>query len=333
LEWVYTLEPNSYQVKCELHVVGLENEILQNPLQLDWKLHGIPNEKGLQTERSKSSIFFREQGEDRDYLSETSNDSQILEKPLHWVDMKQDYFSVALVSDNGFDKGAQFDVYVLQDSSCNKLYYGKVPLTMPKSSHSQLNFSYYLGPNSYDALSATEIEEFTNIIDYGWWIIGYVNKYAIRPIFEFLVEHIGSFSYGLIILIITLLIKTVLFPVTWKNFLSGAKMRVLKPEIDEINKKHEGKDEVEKQQAIMSLYRQTGVNPFAGCIPVLLQMPILYAMFRFFPAEITLRGQSFLWADDLAAYDSILNIFSFIEEMQKAQQAKLDAQKSKLKKK
>lgn len=105
LEWVYTLEPNSYQVKCELHVVGLENEILQNPLQLDWKLHGIPNEKGLQTERSKSSIFFREQGEDRDYLSETSNDSQILEKPLHWVDMKQDYFSVALVSDNGFDKG------------------------------------------------------------------------------------------------------------------------------------------------------------------------------------------------------------------------------------
>ncbi len=308
MEWVYTLEPNSYQVQCQLNIVGLENEVFNSPLELDWKLLGHTNEKGLQTERSKSSIFFHTPGEDRDYLSETGNDSETLEVPLHWVDLKQNYFSVALISDNGFDKGAKLDVYVLQDSTSNKLYYAKLPLTTPKSNNAQLNFSYYLGPNSYDALSATNIEEFTNIIDYGWWIIGYVNKYAIRPLFEFLAEHIGTFSYGLIIFIVTLLIKMLLFPITWKNFLSGAKMRVLKPEIDEINKKYEGKEAVEKQQATMALYRQTGVNPFAGCIPVLLQMPILYAMFRFFPAEITLRGKSFLWADDLAAYDSILDL-------------------------
>jgi len=308
MEWVYTLEPNSYQVQCQLNIVGLENEVFNAPLELDWKLLGHTNEKGLQTERSKSSIFFRTPGEDRDYLSETGNDSETLDLPLHWIDLKQNYFSVALVSENGFDKGAKLDIYVLQDSTSNKLYYAKLPLILNKSNNAQLNFSYYLGPNSYDALSATNIEEFTNIIDYGWWIIGYVNKYAIRPIFEFLAEHIGTFSYGLIIFIVTLLIKMLLFPITWKNFLSGAKMRVLKPEIDEINKKYEGKDAVEKQQATMALYRQTGVNPFAGCIPVLLQMPILYAMFRFFPAEITLRGKSFLWADDLAAYDSILDL-------------------------
>jgi YidC/Oxa1 family membrane protein insertase len=174
------------------------------------------------------------------------------------------------------------------------------------SSNAKAEFQFYLGPNEYKALEASGAAEFTNIIDYGWWIIGYVNKYVVRPLFWFLSDYILSF--GLIILIVTIIIKMVLFPITWKNFLSGAKMRVLKPEIDEINKKFEGKDPMEKQQATMALYRQTGVNPFAGCIPVLLQMPILYAMFRFFPAEIVLRGKSFLWAEDLAAYDSILNL-------------------------
>ena len=306
LQWTYSLEPNSYNVKCSFEAKGLENEIFGTPLVFRWFLSGLSNEKGIQAERSKSSIFYREMGEDRDYLSEGGGDQERPEKELNWVAMKQDYFTAAIISSEGFDKNADLSIMVPADSQHTKSYFAELPLKTKASSNAKADFQFYLGPNEYKALEASGAEEFTNIIDYGWWIIGYVNKYVVRPLFWFLSDYILSF--GLIILIVTIIIKMVLFPITWKNFLSGAKMRVLKPEIDEINKKFEGKDATEKQQATMALYRQTGVNPFAGCIPVLLQMPILYAMFRFFPAEIVLRGKSFLWAEDLAAYDSILNL-------------------------
>lgn len=306
LQWTYTLEPNSYNVKCSFEAKGLENEMFGSPLVFRWLLNGLANEKGIQAERSKSSIFYREMEEDRNYLSEGSGDQKRPEKELNWVAMKQDYFTAAIISAEGFDKNADLSVMVPADSQHTKSYYAELPLKTKASSNAKAEFQFYLGPNEYKALEASGAAEFTNIIDYGWWIIGYVNKYLVRPLFWLLSDYIVSF--GLIILIVTIIIKMVLFPITWKNFLSGAKMRVLKPEIDEINKKFEGKDPMEKQQATMALYRQTGVNPFAGCIPVLLQMPILYAMFRFFPAEIVLRGKSFLWAEDLAAYDSILNL-------------------------
>jgi YidC/Oxa1 family membrane protein insertase len=306
LQWTYSLEPNSYNVKCSFEAKGLENEMFGSPLVFRWLLNGLAQEKGIQAERSKSSIFYREMEEDRNYLSEGAGDQKRIEKELNWIAMKQDYFTAAIISAEGFDKNADLNVMVPADSQHTKSYYAELPLKTKASSNAKAEFQFYLGPNEYKALEASGAEEFTNIIDYGWWIIGYVNKYVVRPLFWFLSDYILSF--GLIILIVTIIIKMVLFPITWKNFLSGAKMRVLKPEIDEINKKFEGKDPMEKQQATMALYRQTGVNPFAGCIPVLLQMPILYAMFRFFPAEIVLRGKSFLWAEDLAAYDSILNL-------------------------
>jgi YidC/Oxa1 family membrane protein insertase len=306
LQWTYSLEPNSYNVKCNFEAKGMENEMFGSPLVFRWLLNGLAQEKGIQAERSKSSIFYREVEEDRNYLSEGAGDQKRPEKELNWVAMKQDYFTAAIISAEGFDKNADLSIMVPADSQHTKSYYAELPLKTKASSNAKAEFQFYLGPNEYKALEASGAAEFTNIIDYGWWIIGYVNKYAVRPLFWFLSDYIVSF--GLIILIVTIIIKMVLFPITWKNFLSGAKMRVLKPEIDEINKKFEGKDPMEKQQATMALYRQTGVNPFAGCIPVLLQMPILYAMFRFFPAEIVLRGKSFLWAEDLAAYDSILNL-------------------------
>ena len=306
LQWTYSLEPNSYNVKCNFEAKGMENEMFGSPLVFRWLLNGLAQEKGIQAERSKSSIFYREVEEDRNYLSEGSGDQKRPEKELNWVAMKQDYFTAAIISAEGFDKNADLSIMVPADSQHTKSYYAELPLKTKASSNAKAEFQFYLGPNEYKALEASGAAEFTNIIDYGWWIIGYVNKYLVRPLFWFLSDYILDF--GLIILIVTIIIKMVLFPITWKNFLSGAKMRVLKPEIDEINKKFEGKDPMEKQQATMALYRQTGVNPFAGCIPVLLQMPILYAMFRFFPAEIVLRGKSFLWAEDLAAYDSILNL-------------------------
>ncbi|MBX7051368.1 MAG: membrane protein insertase YidC [Flavobacteriales bacterium] len=307
LELIYSLTPDSYQVGLKINVVGMGDdlELGSKPMNLEWFAAGLSNEKGISAERARCSIYYREMEEDRDYLSETAGDEYVSEKKVNWMSFKQDYFSAAIVSQQGFNAGSLLQVNIPQDSSRTKFYFANLGIPMNGGASTSGDLTFYFGPNDYRELKMVNAEEFDRIIDYGWSIIGTVNRWCIRPLFWFFSSFIGS--WGLIILLVTLVIKTVLFPITWKNFMSSAKMRVLKPEIDEINKKYEGKDAVQKQQATMALYRQTGVNPFAGCIPVLLQMPILYAMFRFFPAEIVLRGKSFLWADDLAAYDSIFS--------------------------
>ncbi len=307
LELIYTLQPDAYSVDVKVNANGLGNELemAAKPLQLEWAAAGMNNEKGLAAERSRCSVYYREGEEDRDYLSESDDDSYTAEEPLQWVAFKQDYFTAAVIAKDGFQAGSYMQVNVPQDSVHTKLYQSKLLLAMKGGENAFGEMTFYFGPNDYKELKKLNVDEIDRVIDYGWSIIGTVNRYCVRPLFWFFSTFIGS--WGLIILLVTLSIKTVLFPITWKNFLSSAKMRVLKPEIDEINRKFEGKDPMQKQTATMALYRQTGVNPFAGCIPVLLQMPILYAMFRFFPAEIVLRGKSFLWADDLAAYDSILS--------------------------
>ncbi|MFM7727557.1 MAG: membrane protein insertase YidC, partial [Flavobacteriales bacterium] len=307
LDLIYTLQPDAYAVDVKVNANGLGNELEMSskPLQLEWYVAGMNNEKGLSAERSRCSVYYREGEEDRDYLSESDDDSYTSEATVQWVAYKQDYFSAAVIAKDGFEKGSYMQVNVPQDSLHTKLYQSKLLLAMKGGENAFGEMTFYFGPNDYKELTKLNTEEIDRVIDYGWSIIGTVNRYCVRPLFWFFSSFIGS--WGLIILLVTLSIKTVLFPITWKNFLSSAKMRVLKPEIEEINKKYEGKDAMAKQTATMALYKQTGVNPFAGCIPVLLQMPILYAMFRFFPAEIVLRGKSFLWADDLAAYDSILS--------------------------
>ncbi|MBK9626981.1 MAG: membrane protein insertase YidC [Flavobacteriales bacterium] len=160
-----------------------------------------------------------------------------------------------------------------------------------------------MGPNHYGTLRRTEIPQFDRIIDLGWGIFGWMNKWLVIPIFNFLDGW--GWNYGIIILVLTVVIKLLLMPLTYKNFVSSAKMRVLKPEIDAITEKHKDGDALKKQQATMELYRKAGVNPASGCLPMLVQMPVLFAMFRFFPSSIELRQQSFLWADDLSTFDSI----------------------------
>jgi YidC/Oxa1 family membrane protein insertase len=306
-EIVYTLKPDAYAVdmKINAHGIGDDLQLSAKPLTIAWNVAGMANEKGLSAERSRCSVYYREGEEDRDYLSESDDDSYTAEDPMKWVAFKQDYFTAAVIAKEGFNAGSYVQVNVPTDSLHTKLYQAKLQLPVKGGAHAFGELTFYFGPNDYKELKSLDVEEIDRVIDYGWSIIGTVNRYCVRPLFWFFSSFIGS--WGLIILLVTLVIKTVLFPITWKNFLSSAKMRVLKPEIDEINKKYADKDPMQKQTATMALYRQTGVNPFAGCLPVLLQMPILYAMFRFFPAEIVLRGKSFLWADDLAAYDSILS--------------------------
>jgi len=181
----------------------------------------------------------------------------------------------------------------------------KTDLSIPFSGNSQESFAmqFYFGPNQYDMLKDMEIG-LDETMDYGWGIFGWVNAILIRPTFNFL--NSTGLHIGMIILLLTLIIKLVLFPITWKTYLSSAKMRVLKPEIDALKEKIT--DKMKLQQATMALYRQTGVNPLAGCIPMLIQMPILFALFRFFPATFDLRQKSFLWAEDLSTYDSIYDL-------------------------
>lgn len=301
----YALEEGAYDVKVDLQLVGLDGVLDIPATRLDWKAAGKHLEKGIEWERQHSSVFYRENGSGRSYLGEGADNEEELEDPLNWVAFKQNYFSAIAIARDGFGDSAYLRSYPPVeegDTTVNMFYEARLPLNMQNTAASVKSLEFYFGPNDLDELRNLEVEELDRIIDYGWWIFGWVNRWVVRPVFNFMISLFGN--VGLTIILLTLLIKMVLMPITWKNFMSAAKMRVLRPEMDEINEKHKD-DAMAKQQATMALYRETGVNPFAGCLPMLLQMPILYAMFRFFPANIDLRGKSWLWAEDLGAYDAI----------------------------
>jgi YidC/Oxa1 family membrane protein insertase len=306
IEYVYSLPDDSYLVEVNLNIVGLDQTVDISTARLDWNAASHHIEKGIQWERQHSSIYFREMDQGRDYLGDGRDDEETLEDPLNWLSFKQNFFSAAIISRDGFGPNAFLHSTPPKDdrdTTVNMFYEARLPLAMESSSNASKKLEFYFGPNDLDQLNKLDVDEFGKIIDYGWWIFGWVNRWMVRPVFDWLLGFIGNI--GIAIVVMTLLIKLLLSPITWKNFMSSAKMRVLRPEMDELTEKFKD-DASGKQTATMALYRQTGVNPFAGCLPMLLQMPILYAMFRFFPANIDMRGKSFLWADDLGAYDAII---------------------------
>lgn len=321
LNITYSLQPDSYEVTCNVEAIGLQRDLQLDPskTRLVWDAMGWHNEKGISNERNYSAPFFREMEEDRDYLNERSDeDEEILEGSLNWMTFKQHFFSAMVISESAFAPGAKMQVFMPEESDTlhTKRYVADLPLNVQSGQAVSVPMKFYLGPNRYQEMKDLEIHDGVRIIDYGWSIFGWVNRNFIRPVYTWLSSFIGS--AGLIILLLTIFIKMLLFPITWKNYLSSAKMKVIRPEIEELNTKFKDKPAVEKQQAQMELYRKTGVSPFSGCIPLLLQMPILYAMFRFFPSSIELRGKSFLWADDLSAYDAIVSWtgdFGFVTTM------------------
>ena len=289
---------DGYQVKTDISFTGVENATDRNRT-FTWNAVGQRNEKGLQWERQHSAVYYLELGEERDYLSDGQEDEEVLEEGLSWLSFKQNYFSALVSSPQPFAPGARIaNVLPADDTTYVMGYEAELP-------YEGQPLHFYFGPNDLAELEATGLDEVGRIIDYGWWIFGWVNRNIILPIYGFIAQYVGNL--GLIVLILTLIIKSALFPITWKNFMSSAKMRVLRPELNEINERN-AEDAMKRQQETMELYRRTGVNPMAGCLPALLQMPILYAMFRFFPSNIDLRGQSFLWADDLGAFDSVLDL-------------------------
>ncbi len=304
----YIVKGDKYDVDAVYNLGNLSGVAdLSKPVLLNWQAVGITNEKNPQMERAASSVYYCYNDDERDYLSERSDDEEVLEEKTNWVAFKQDFFSAIAISDVGFEPNtSQIAVNPRpeEDTVFTKEFGAKLALPISQTQPTT-SVKFFFGPNQFKILKSYKVNELDRIIDFGWAIFGWVNKHIIVWIFNFLEGF--NLSYGIIILILTLLIKMVLMPLNYKNYVSSAKMRVLKPQIEKINAKFKDGDAMKKQQETMNLYRETGVNPLAGCIPMLIQMPILYAMFRFFPASIELRQESFLWADDLSSYDAIIS--------------------------
>jgi YidC/Oxa1 family membrane protein insertase len=305
IEQRYTFFPEEYMSRYSINFVGMNEVVAENnnSILLNWQMRALNKEKGMDLQKQKTTFFFRTNDGDTDYLSEGRDDEEILELPAQWIAFKQQFFSVALVSNNSF----KANTTVLTTKTIeSKDYVANLTAQIDAElNNGGIAMDMYMGPNGYAMLKEYGIG-LDKQIDLGWGIFGWVNRFLVIPVFNIL-DGTGI-SYGIIILILTVFIKLLLSPITYKTYLSSAKMKVLKPEIEEINKKFKESDKMKKQQATMDLYKQTGVNPMAGCIPMLIQMPILYAMFRFFPAALELRQKSFLWADDLSAYDSIYEL-------------------------
>ncbi|MBP7514192.1 MAG: membrane protein insertase YidC [Flavobacteriales bacterium] len=305
----YQLDSADWMMRVNAELIGLENEVNPGTVMFHWDITGLQNEKHLPTEQGKCTVFYKYMSEDRNYLSETGDESLKLEGRTNWVAFKQDFFTVAMIKPDGFTaNGSEISIKPLPaEGQHTKRYSARLFFDQPASPHASLTMDLYLGPNHFNTLRRTDIPEFERIIDLGWGIFGWVNRFIVIPVFNFLGQF--KLSYGIIILVLTIAIKLVLMPIAFRNQKSSARMRALKPEIEAINKKFPNPDDMMKRNtANMELYRKAGVSPMAGCVPMLLQMPILYAMFRFFPASIELRQQSFLWADDLSSYDSIATL-------------------------
>ena len=305
----YALSADSYSLYNELSLVGLDGIIPRNVsmLDIDWNVVIPRLEKGYRYEKQYSMLDYYFTGDEKpEQIARGKDDSERVDTKVKWFAFQQQFFSAIMTAGNEF-ASADFAVkYFNEDDPSKNLMACSAKLRSDfniASGDVVLPYEFYFGPNDYNTLKRYDLK-YEKIIPLGGWLVGWISRFVIIPCFNFLGKFISN--YGLIILLMTILIRIVILPLTIKSYKSSAKMQVLKPEIDQLNKKYPNeKDAMKKQQAMMDLYRKAGISPMGGCLPMLLQMPILFAMFRFFPACIDLRQQKFLWADDLSAYDSI----------------------------
>lgn len=306
----YTLGQDSYMLRNELSFVGMDAIIPRkvSSMDLSWKADIPRLEKGYKNEKQYSRIDYYIDGDKSpEDIGNGKNATKSLEAGFQWVAFQQQFFSAILTAPQGFESGdLALDYYEEDDASHNLMACSakmRTPLNI--NGNTTIPFDFYFGPNHFNTLKAYD-RKYEKIIPLGGWLVGWISRFFIIPCFDFLGRFISN--YGIVILLMTLLLKIVVSPLTIKSYMSSAKMSALKPEIDKINEKYpKEEDMMKKQQATMELYKRAGVSPMGGCLPMLLQFPILWAMFRFFPASIELRQKSFLWADDLSAYDSVLD--------------------------
>ncbi len=311
IEFVYTLSKGSYMVGFEVVFSGMQDYVAPQTEQLDlaWSAELQKQEKTTNV-MNGSTVYYAHPDLEVEFLSESKSDEMTVPTRIKWLSFKQAFFTAVLIADDHF---TQAEASVSTDKERKDPRYvrsvqANLGLPFKKGEETRIPLQFYFGPNKFKTLKQYDLA-LERQIPLGWsfFLMHWINRFAVLPVFNWL-ETTGM-NYGIIILILTLMLKLALFPIAYKTYVSSAKMRVLKPEVDEIGKKFPKKeDAMKKQQATMALYKSVGVNPMAGCVPQLLQFPILLAMFRFFPASFELRQQSFLWATDLSSFDSILDL-------------------------
>ena len=303
-----------YLVDFNVRLVNMAPQMAnQTSIGIDWSNVSYQNEKGFQNENMYTTLAYRFPGESsiEELGMSDGAKSKSVSTAVNWVAFKQQFFSSVFIAPQNVSRANMVFDTAAPGSELLKSF--SVQMAVPYSAQVEgYDFAFYFGPNKYAILKKVTDNNgadlhMERLIPLGWGIFGWVNRWCVIPVFDFLRNYIGSF--GIIILILVILVKLVISPLTYKSYVSMAKMRLIKPQVDELNKKYPKKeDAMKKQQATMELYKKAGINPMGGCIPMLIQLPILIAMFRFFPASIELREQPFLWADDLSSYDSIVNL-------------------------
>jgi YidC/Oxa1 family membrane protein insertase len=308
LEYKYSLSYNSYLVGFEVNTKNLSNIVTTNSNSLDfnWSIKVPRQERTSQYgEDSYSTIYYKYQDDDVDKISTGKSGEESLRTKTKWISFKQLFFASTLISEDAFPSADIKTELTKEDPRYVANFNAAISLPYEGKDSESVKMKFFFGPSHYNTLKQYDLS-MENQINLGYVVIRQVNQWIIIPTFNFLRRFIDNF--GIIILLLTILIKLLIFPFTYKSYHSQAKMKALKPEIDEINAKF-GKDKpMEKQQATMALYKKAGVNPMGGCLPMLFQMPVLFAMFFFFPTSIELRQESFLWATDLSSYDSIMTL-------------------------
>ena len=307
LEYRYEMT-DDYMVNFAVRSQGLSTLInSSNTINLDWSLKGYRHEKSLRTENTMYSYYYYKTDNEVEYLG--LEDNEVVNN-MDWVSYKQHFFSSILLSDKAFNNAAIASVDLVKDETIDTVFTKKYTLKTPlELSNGELNYNmkWYYGPSDYTKLSQYEGTDLNETADLGWGIFGTINRWIFIPIFGMLEGFMGN--YGLIIILMTIVVRIIMSPLVYKSYVSSAKMKVIRPELNALNEKYPGKENaMKRQQETMAVQRKAGVSMLSGCIPALLQMPVFFALFKFFPTNLSLRQKGFLWANDLSSYDSVFTL-------------------------
>ena len=308
LEYRYEMKPKEYMVNFSIRSQGLSNVINgSNPINLDWSLKAYRNEKSMETENTMYTNFYYKAEDEVDYIN--AGKSEIL-NDVDWVAYKQHFFATNLLSDTPFNNATITSTDLVLNEEIDTVFTKRFELKTPlELSNGELNYNmkWFYGPNDYNLLTTYEGTDLADSADLGWGIFGFLNRTVFYPVFNFLQGFLSNF--GLIIILMTIVVRLIMSPLVYKSYLSSAKMKVIRPELTALNEKYPGKENaMKRQQETMAVQRKAGVSMMSGCIPALLQMPVFFALFKFFPTNLALRQEGFLWANDLSSYDMIYQL-------------------------
>ncbi len=308
LEYRYEVKPNDYMIGFSVRSQGLSSIInSSNPINLDWSLTGFRHEKSIRTENTMYSYFYYKTEGEVDYLN--AGNTEIV-NDVDWVAYKQHFFTSNLLTDTPFNNATVTSTDLVEDEKIDTIFTKKYELKTPLAlTAGELNYNmkWFYGPSDYNLLKTFKGTDLDETADLGWGIFGFLNRNLFYPVFNFLQGFMGNF--GLIIILMTIVVRIFMSPLVYKSYLSSAKMKVIRPELTALNEKYPGKENaMKRQQETMAIQRKAGVSMMSGCIPAVLQMPVFFALFKFFPTNLALRQESFLWAPDLSSYDTVFKL-------------------------